>query len=47
MTVIIRLLGNRVVPVENKRGWGKGRVGVGEENPVTVRCLRNCFLTSP
>jgi len=43
MTVIIRLLGNRVVPVEKKRGWGKGRAWVGEENPVTVRCLSNCF----
>lgn len=36
MTVIIRLLGNRLVMDENKAWMGEGRIGIGEENPGTL-----------
>lgn len=48
MTVIIGLLGNRLVMDGNKAWMGKGRIGVGEENPMTLcRSLRICFTLAP
>lgn len=39
LTVIIRLLGNRLVIDENKAWRGEGQIGIGEENPVTLQDL--------